>query len=346
MRNDFTEVLKCQSCLQDLILQENRLICTNCKKEYQILRDLIFMGYNKNDKSEIDKIISTESAHQTDLSEIHKQTDFAYSSIKIGMATIRTLRKDLPESDTMPIAIDVGSGGAPTSKMLAESGFDTYRCELDPNSLYLGLAWKNDSPQACKNIVCDCTYLPFSNNSVDVVYCKEIVHHILDYKSFFNEINRVLKPGGVFVMIEPTNILTIKNVDDHFGHHYQTINKYIKALKENNLKPYRYNLFYYFFSRRIKFLNVLKRQFNKENYSYKKTSGVCIYLKKIIQNLIGGSNVLFCRKTGDSKCYIDRPEFINVEPDKLVIEESFLSDTRLNIIKGLFDKVSDEFKLI
>ena len=45
--------------------------------------------------------------------------------------------------------------------------------------------------------------LPFPDNAFDHVICSEVLEHIPDYPSFLREINRVLKPGGLFAVSVP-----------------------------------------------------------------------------------------------------------------------------------------------
>ncbi|WP_444907741.1 class I SAM-dependent methyltransferase [Microbulbifer sp. SSSA008] len=45
--------------------------------------------------------------------------------------------------------------------------------------------------------------LPFADGSFDVVICSEVLEHIPDYKSVLAEINRVLKPSGIFAATVP-----------------------------------------------------------------------------------------------------------------------------------------------
>ncbi|MFC6632080.1 class I SAM-dependent methyltransferase [Microbulbifer taiwanensis] len=46
--------------------------------------------------------------------------------------------------------------------------------------------------------------LPFADNSFDVVICSEVLEHILDYRGVLAEIDRVLKPAGIFAASVPT----------------------------------------------------------------------------------------------------------------------------------------------
>ena len=45
--------------------------------------------------------------------------------------------------------------------------------------------------------------LPFADNNFDKVICSEVLEHIPDYQGALKEINRVLKPGGLFCASVP-----------------------------------------------------------------------------------------------------------------------------------------------
>ena len=51
--------------------------------------------------------------------------------------------------------------------------------------------------------------LPFDDDHFDFLYCSEVVEHLLEPDKFFAEVNRILKPGGHFLMTTPNepNIL-------------------------------------------------------------------------------------------------------------------------------------------
>lgn len=45
--------------------------------------------------------------------------------------------------------------------------------------------------------------LPFADEYLDIVYCGEIVEHVFDTDHLFEEVGRVLKPGGLCILTTP-----------------------------------------------------------------------------------------------------------------------------------------------
>jgi len=347
VRKKALDILRCQQCLGKLSCGQNELVCMKCNLRFPIHQGLIFMGFDENKTREINKIIFEERKHQTNLDEIQKHYDFAYPSFKIGLSSIRVLKYDIGKKNM--IAVDLGSGGAPMSKMLSENGFDTFRCELDPNSLYSGFIWKHNKLYTGKHIVCDATFLPFENCSIDAVFCKEFIHHVKDYKSLFIEINRVLKNGGIFLMIEPTHNLIyisdfLKKQGSHkFGHYYQSTFNYYSTVKKNGFFPYRYYLYFYDRSRRLNFLNLMKDFLNNQIDLKSKTTKLDLLFRMCINMLIGGSIVIYSRKIRNINTYKKRPNIQVVELSQLKLNENYLTDDRLNKFYEIFNKIRNEF---
>lgn len=335
MKEKILEILRCQQCLGKLSSLEGELVCGACKIAYPISHGLIFMGYDRSMDIEIKKIIASERDGQTDLNEIQKHYDFAFPSYMIILLVINILKRDI--NKTAPVAIDIGSGGTVSGMLLSENGFDTYRCELDPNSLYSGLFWKHPGLGAGKHIACDATILPFKDNSVDVVFCKEFVHHIHDHPALFTEVARILKRDGVFLMIEPTSTLygrlkTLlgQGAADRFGHHYRMIVEYFLSLGRAGFTPYRYYAYGYAQSRKLGPLNTLKKFYYSQIASMQKTGCVDMLLKTAAQCIYACSNVVFLKKSREIPVNRTRPPIRIIETSQLILDDRYLNDRRLS----------------
>ncbi len=60
--------------------------------------------------------------------------------------------------------------------------------------------------------------IPFEENSIDSIVMVDVLHHLNDVRSFFNEANRTLKHGGLIVMSEPWNSIWSKFIYKNFHH--------------------------------------------------------------------------------------------------------------------------------
>lgn len=58
-------------------------------------------------------------------------------------------------------------------------------------------------PAPWVDTVGDAQDLPFEDESFDGIFLLDVLHHLAEPKKFFEEANRVLKPGGRIAMIEP-----------------------------------------------------------------------------------------------------------------------------------------------
>ena len=55
----------------------------------------------------------------------------------------------------------------------------------------------------CSVLEASAIALPFEDESIDVVHCWDVLHHVADVEKTLDEVARVLKPGGRFVATEP-----------------------------------------------------------------------------------------------------------------------------------------------
>jgi len=99
--------------------------------------------------------------------------------------------------------LDVGAGyGTGTIWLQKQTGGKVTGIEPDPE--LVKLAKRNVSRQGLDDVINieegDATDLQFQNDTFDVATAFLVLHHIDDTEKALSEINRVLKPGGMFIV--------------------------------------------------------------------------------------------------------------------------------------------------
>lgn len=98
--------------------------------------------------------------------------------------------------------LDCGAGHGAFTKKLFEAGYDVSACDLFPEIFYYDKVQCKQADVTAK--------LPFDDQAFDAIVAMEIMEHIQDHEVFFNESNRILKPGGS-VYISTPNVLSLKS---------------------------------------------------------------------------------------------------------------------------------------
>jgi SAM-dependent methyltransferase len=95
--------------------------------------------------------------------------------------------------------IDFGCGAGILIPELREKGYHVVGLDL---SLDMLKAHEEvTAPLVCGDGCC----LPFAAAKFDAIFCRGSLHHVPDLKRAFEEIVRVLKPGGYLIFSEPSN---------------------------------------------------------------------------------------------------------------------------------------------
>jgi SAM-dependent methyltransferase len=87
-------------------------------------------------------------------------------------------------------ALDVGCRDGYWSEELKRKRYDVVSCDIDPHCPHALVVDANGR-------------LPFSDNEFDLLWCSEVIEHLLDPAFTIQEFKRVLKPGGKLVMTTP-----------------------------------------------------------------------------------------------------------------------------------------------
>jgi len=92
--------------------------------------------------------------------------------------------------------LDIGCGGGFVTNPLARFGYDVTGVDLSAESLEV--AKKYDSTRSVKYLLADANQLPFEGEQFDVVSAMDFLEHVENPQAVIQEVQRVLKPGGLF----------------------------------------------------------------------------------------------------------------------------------------------------
>lgn len=101
------------------------------------------------------------------------------------------------------IALDVATGAGHTAAAFAPHVARVVASDLTPEMLQQ--AQKLAAEKGFANMetaIADAESLPFDDQSFDLVTCRIAPHHFPDVSLFLSEVQRVLKPGGVFALVD------------------------------------------------------------------------------------------------------------------------------------------------
>ncbi|CAN5269160.1 hypothetical protein BH20ACT13_BH20ACT13_16170 [soil metagenome] len=195
------------------------------------------MGYDEREHALIEDVLAFEKAWQASPDPAERRDDLEFMrESTLDVLDILTLLARHRQDLTGLRGVEIGAGSGWVSWLFAEAGVDMWLCELEPNSLYLGTLYAHERIAAGRRIVCDASYPPFSDGVFDLVVCKQFAHHVRAYERLFREANRILRPGGLLVLYEPTKSLTgivhySRHPDPVPEHHYAWPLNYVRALR-------------------------------------------------------------------------------------------------------------------
>ena len=105
-----------------------------------------------------------------------------------------------------PVLLDAGCGQGKSFPLLAQT-FGPGRLiglDADRKSLANARAEAEHAGLAAEVVAGDCARIPLPEASVDMVFCHQTFHHLVEQEKALAEFYRVLKPGGLLLFAEST----------------------------------------------------------------------------------------------------------------------------------------------
>jgi SAM-dependent methyltransferase len=108
--------------------------------------------------------------------------------------------------------LDLGCGAGENSVYFASRGANCVASDYSPGMVEVALKLAAANGVAVQGRVINAMSIDFPDNTFDIVYASNLLHHIPDPKLTLQEMHRVLKPGGVACFWDPLKHNPIINV--------------------------------------------------------------------------------------------------------------------------------------
>lgn len=237
--------LRCQATLGPLEEREDAVYSQAADLLYPVRDGIVFMGYDAAEAAWVEETMEEERVWQGTPANLEQDIEFLSASAPAVVDIINLIGR-LGAATPGDRLIDVGSGSGWASWLFAQAGYDPWLVDFEPNSLWLGGLYEHERMGAGRRIVGDATLLPFADATFGVALVKEFAHHVEDKDRLFAEVNRVLRPGGLLVLMEPTHSLWVtaqrlRGRDPDEGHSQHEITwreTYLRALVRNGMRTF------------------------------------------------------------------------------------------------------------
>jgi len=105
-----------------------------------------------------------------------------------------------------PVVVDVGCGGGRSLQKLQQrfAPAQLIGIDIDPGMLEVSAQAAARDSVPVTLIAGSSSRLPLQSNSVDLLFCHQTFHHLVEQEQAIQEFFRVLKPGGIMLFAEST----------------------------------------------------------------------------------------------------------------------------------------------
>jgi SAM-dependent methyltransferase len=128
--------------------------------------------------------------------------------------------------------LDIGCQTGELCSLLKQEGHEPHGLEVQTELIK---QCRNEFPEIPFSVADSETRLPFEDHSFDIVFSGDVIEHIRFTDVFVNEINRVLKIGGLCALTTPLHnrikslLIVLLKFDTHFDPEFPHLRFYTRA---------------------------------------------------------------------------------------------------------------------
>lgn len=108
--------------------------------------------------------------------------------------------------------LDIGAGLGESSVYFALQGARVTTVDISPQMVEMALRLGGTFGVELEGIVSGAEDLSLPDNSYDIIYVANTIHHVQDRAKLFEQMRRALKPGGMFISFDPIAYNPLINV--------------------------------------------------------------------------------------------------------------------------------------
>lgn len=120
--------------------------------------------------------------------------------------------------------LDVGAGNGGVAIAVSCLGHEVHAIDIVPNRVFrqartriAGSTGPGGNSPRCTQTVASASAIPYPAATFDAILCLETLEHIDDFRSTGREVMRVLKPGGLCMVMTPARVKFLFRRDPHYG---------------------------------------------------------------------------------------------------------------------------------
>jgi SAM-dependent methyltransferase len=243
LKSEFAGQLRCPACRRDGTLEmlvqasdehearEGRLQCRVCATEFPVHRGVPELLYEPPEHIRLEAAGLERFAEDMRSAGWGRETVLQLPDIEHGYwyvqaRSMHQLLRTVPFQVGQSI-VDVGSNTCWAANHFAERGLRAIALDIataELQGLYTAEYFLEQGQVFFERVLGSMAAIPLASSSVDYVYCCEVLHHNDSdgLRRTFEEIFRVLRPGGRLLMVNET----LRTLRDPHGVHVEEVAQY------------------------------------------------------------------------------------------------------------------------